>query len=64
MLLKCAVPLVRRRYSEFLSGLGSLVDTSATDPSTTYMGGLDPREDGQFAYIWQDDAMQVSPHIG
>ena len=56
--------MVRRRYSEFLSGLGSLVDTSATDPSTTYMGGLDPREDGQFAYIWQDDAMQVSPHIG
>lgn len=50
------------RYSEFLSGLGSLVDTSATDPSTTYMGGLDPREDGQFAYIWQDDAMQVVYH--
>ena len=36
------------------------MDTSATDPSTTYMGGLDPREDGQFAYIWQDDAMQVN----
>ena len=23
------------------------------------MGGLDPSKDGQFAYIWQDDAMQV-----
>ena len=24
------------------------------------MGGLDPNKDGQFAYIWQDDAMQVN----
>jgi len=51
------------RYAAFLSGLGSLVDTNTTDPSTVYMGGLDPRSDGQFAYIWQDDAMQVVYHV-
>ena len=47
--------------SKFLSGLGSLVDTTTTDPGRVYMGGLDPNKDGQFAYIWQDDAMQVKP---
>jgi len=50
------------RYSQFLSGLGTLVDITATDPKTVYMGGLDPRDDGHFAYIWQDDAMQVVYH--
>jgi len=50
------------RYSNFLSGLGTLVDITVTDPKTVYMGGLDSRDDGQFAYIWQDDAMQVVYH--
>jgi len=50
------------RYSHFLSGLGTLVDITATDPSTVYMGGLDPKSDGDFAYIWQDDVMQVVYH--
>merc|ERR1712088_819732 len=50
------------RYSKFLSGLGSLVDTTTTDPGRVFMGGLDPSKDGQFAYIWQDDAMQMVFH--
>ena len=49
--------------SHFLSGLGTLVDITATDPKTLFMGGLDARDDGQFAYIWQDDAMQVANDI-
>ena len=36
------------------------MDITATDPKTLFMGGLDARDDGQFAYIWQDDAMQVA----
>ena len=35
------------------------MDTTTTDPGRVFMGGLDPNKDGQFAYIWQDDAMQV-----
>ena len=44
----------------FLSGLGTPVDIMATDPKTLFIGGLGARDDGQFAYIWQDDAMQVA----
>lgn len=36
------------------------MDITATDPKTLFMGGLDARDDGQFTYIWQDDAMQVA----
>merc|ERR1719228_445494 len=50
------------RYSAFLSGLGTLLDITTTDPSQVFLGGLDPRDDGQFHYVWQDDAMQVVYH--
>jgi len=50
------------RYSAFLSGLGTLVDITTTDPSQVFLGGLDPRDDGHFHYVWQDDAMQVVYH--
>ena len=50
--------------SKFLSGLGSLVDTTTIDPGRVFMGGLDPGQDGQFAYVWQDDAMQVKQNYG
>ena len=67
------------RYSAFLSGLGTLLDITTTDPSQViteqlilsldvivalqvFLGGLDPRDDGQFHYVWQDDAMQVVFH--
>ena len=50
------------RYAAFLSGLGSLVDISSTDPAQVFLGGLDSRDDGQFHYVWQDDAMQQVYH--
>jgi len=50
------------RYSVFLSGLGTLLDITTTDPNQVFLGGLDPRDDGQFHYVWQDDAMQVVYH--
>ena len=50
------------RYAAFLSGLGSLVDISSTDPAQVFRGGLDSRDDGQFHYVWQDDAMQQVYH--
>jgi len=50
------------RYSAFLSGLGTLLDITTTDPNQVFLGGLDPRDDGQFHYVWQDDAMQVVYH--
>jgi len=50
------------RYSTFLSGLGTLLDITTTDQSQVFLGGLDPRDDGQFHYVWQDDAMQVVYH--
>ena len=40
------------------------MDTTTTDPGRVFMGGLDPSKDGQFAYIWQDDAMQVKQNCG
>jgi len=50
------------RYSEFLAGLGTLLDITSTDSNQVFLGGLDPRDDGQFHYVWQDDAMQVVYH--
>ena len=47
------------RYASFLSGLGTLVDITVTDQSHVFLGGLDPRDDGQFHIVWQDDALQV-----
>ena len=50
------------RYANFLSGLGTLLDISTIDPAHVFLGGLDPREDGTFHIVWQDDAMQVVYH--
>jgi len=50
------------RYANFLSGLGSLIDITTTDQTQVFLGGLDPREDGQFHIVWQDDALQVVYH--
>ena len=35
------------RYASFLGGLGTLVDITSTDASQVFLGGLDPRDDGQ-----------------
>lgn len=47
------------RYTEFLQRLGTLVRLKDVDESV-FLGGLDRNgENGNFAYIWQDDVTQV-----
>jgi len=49
------------RYRDFLQGLGKLIKLREVDPQKTFLGGLSrDGDDGEFAYIWQDDVMQVS----
>ncbi|XP_040212417.1 tuberin isoform X3 [Rana temporaria] len=48
------------RYTQFLTGLGKLIDLKETQPDKIFLGGLGWRgEDGQFTYCWHDDIMQV-----
>ncbi|KAM8961640.1 tuberin isoform 2-T2 [Pelodytes ibericus] len=49
------------RYTQFLTGLGKLIDLTDTQPDKIFLGGLDGYggEDGQFTYCWHDDIMQV-----
>ncbi|KAJ9583770.1 hypothetical protein L9F63_021894, partial [Diploptera punctata] len=52
------------RYTQFLQRLGTLIKLKDADPQNVFLGGLDSRgEDGKFAYIWQDDVMQVTFHV-
>ncbi|XP_074697067.1 tuberin isoform X8 [Strix aluco] len=47
------------RYTEFLTGLGKLIELKDCQPDKIYLGGLDVcGEDGQFTYCWHDDIMQ------
>lgn len=47
------------RYTEFLKRLGTLVRLKDVDENI-FLGGLDRNgENGEFAYIWQDDVTQV-----
>lgn len=47
------------RYTEFLKRLGTLVRLKDVDENV-FLGGLDRNgENGDFAYIWQDDVTQV-----
>ena len=48
------------RYTQFLHGLGSLLSLKDIDKQETFTGGLDHKDgDGDFAYVWEDDVMQV-----
>ncbi|KAK7793760.1 hypothetical protein R5R35_000957 [Gryllus longicercus] len=52
------------RYAEFLQRLGTLIKLKDADPQNIFLGGLDRNgNDGKFAYIWQDDVMQVTFHV-
>ncbi|MEE6497969.1 hypothetical protein FKM82_002944 [Ascaphus truei] len=52
------------RYTEFLTGLGKLIELRDTQPDKIFLGGLDEfGDDGQFTYCWHDDIMQVIFHI-
>ncbi|XP_020281635.1 tuberin [Pseudomyrmex gracilis] len=51
------------RYTEFLQRLGTLVRLKNVDENV-FLGGLDRNgENGDFAYIWQDDVTQVAFHV-
>jgi len=51
------------RYAAFLNGLGSLVYLPEVNTSKVFLGGLSCKDgDGEFAYVWQEDAMQVVYH--
>ncbi|KMQ95864.1 tuberin-like isoform x1 protein [Lasius niger] len=51
------------RYTEFLKRLGTLIRLKDVDENV-FLGGLDRNgENGDFAYIWQDDVTQVAFHV-
>ena len=55
-----ANPFGSLRYTEFLLGLGDLISLRDIDQRTTFVGGLKAEEgDGDYAYMWEDDVMQV-----
>ncbi|KAK7688431.1 hypothetical protein QCA50_007969 [Cerrena zonata] len=47
-------------YTRFLEGLGRLINLRGQ--LDVYAGGLDPDEDGEYAYAWWDDIGQVLYH--
>ena len=47
-------------YTRFLEGLGRLI--SLRGQLDVYAGGLDPDEDGEYAYAWWDDIGQILYH--
>ena len=47
-------------YTRFLEGLGRLVNLGGQ--LDVYVGGLDPDEDGEYAYAWWDDIGQILYH--
>ncbi|PCH43039.1 hypothetical protein WOLCODRAFT_138173 [Wolfiporia cocos MD-104 SS10] len=47
-------------YTRFLEGLGRLINLRGQ--VDVYHGGLDPDEDGEYAYAWWDDIGQILYH--
>ena len=47
-------------YTRFLEGIGRLI--TLRGQVDVYAGGLDPDEDGEFAYAWWDDIGQILYH--
>lgn len=47
-------------YTRFLQGLGRLINLRGQ--LDVYAGGLDPDEDGEYAYAWWDDNSQILYH--
>ena len=55
-----ANPFGSLRYTDFLFGLGDLICLRDVDQRTTFVGGLKAEDgDGDYAYMWEDDVMQV-----
>ncbi|KAF9526068.1 hypothetical protein CPB83DRAFT_506716 [Crepidotus variabilis] len=47
-------------YTRFLEGIGRLINLRGQ--MDVYAGGLDPDEDGEYAYAWWDDIRQILYH--
>jgi tuberous sclerosis 2 len=47
-------------YTRFLEGIGRLINLRGQ--MDVYAGGLDPDEDGEYAYAWWDDIGQILYH--
>ncbi len=47
-------------YTQFLEGIGRLINLRGQ--VDVYAGGLDPDEDGEYAYAWWDDIGQILYH--
>ncbi|KAJ7102578.1 hypothetical protein B0H15DRAFT_936483 [Mycena belliarum] len=47
-------------YTRFLEGIGRLINLRGQ--LDVYAGGLDPNEDGEYAYAWWDDIGQILYH--
>jgi len=47
-------------YTRFLEGIGRLIELRGQ--VDVYAGGLDPDEDGEYAYAWWDDIGQILYH--
>ena len=47
-------------YTRFLEGIGRLI--SLREQGDVYAGGLNPDEDGEYAYAWWDDIGQILYH--
>lgn len=47
-------------YTRFLEGIGRLINLRGQ--LDVYAGGLDPDEDGEYAYAWWDDITQILYH--
>lgn len=47
-------------YTRFLEGIGRLIELRGQ--LDVYAGGLDPDEDGEYAYAWWDDIGQILYH--
>lgn len=47
------------RYAEFLQDLGSLISIDDAESMGLFLNVERGGQDGRFAYVWQDDIMQV-----
>ena len=49
------ISLVLAVIQNVFAGLGTLLYITLTDSNQVFLGGLDPRDDGQFHYLYQDN---------
>lgn len=55
--INCILLLIR--YAEFLQDLGTLISLEDAESMGLFLDTEKGGRDGRFAYVWQDDIMQV-----